>query len=72
MPQFSYRARDAQGALVEGILDCPDRTIAIRQIEQKRYIPIKIEVVDSRPLAAEKAVTPQKTAAWRLEVNAKM
>ena len=63
MPQFSYRARDAQGALVEGILDCPDRTIAIRQIEQKRYIPIKIEVVDSRPLATEKTVALQKTAA---------
>lgn len=55
MPQFSYRARDAQGALVEGILDCPDRSVAIRQIEQKRCIPIKIEAVDVRPAASEKA-----------------
>lgn len=55
MPQFSYRARDAQGALVEGILDCPDRSVAIRQIEQKRCIPIKIEAVDARPAATEKA-----------------
>jgi type II secretory pathway component PulF len=55
MPQFSYRARDAQGALVEGILDCPDRSVAIRQIEQKRCIPIKIEAVDGRPAATEKA-----------------
>ncbi len=55
MPQFSYRARDAQGALVEGILDCPDRTVAIRQIEQKRCIPIKIEAVDGRPATTQKA-----------------
>src|SRR3984893_4436453 len=55
MPQFAYRARDAQGALVEGVLDCADRTIAIRQIEQKRCIPIKIEVVDARPEVSGKA-----------------
>jgi type II secretory pathway component PulF len=45
VPQFSYRARDAQGGLVEGVLDCPDRSVAIRQIEQKRYIPIRIEAI---------------------------
>jgi len=61
MPQFSYRARDAQGALVEGVLDCPDRTIAIRQIEQKRCIPIKIEVVDARPEPSSKTAVA-KTA----------
>ena len=49
MPQFSYRARNAQGALVEGVLDCPDRSVAIRQIEQLRYIPVRIEVVGSAP-----------------------
>ncbi|HXY02821.1 MAG TPA: type II secretion system F family protein, partial [Terriglobales bacterium] len=32
---------------------------AIRQIEQKRCIPIKIEVVNARPTATEKAVTPR-------------
>ena len=45
MPQFTYRARDAQGALVEGTLDCADRAVAIRQIEQQRCIPIRIEAV---------------------------
>lgn len=45
MPQFTYRARNAQGALVEGVLDCADRAIAIRQIEQQHCIPIKIDVV---------------------------
>src|SRR5438094_6469344 len=45
MPQFSYRARNAQGELVEGVLDCADRAVAIRQIEQQRCIPIRIEAV---------------------------
>ena len=62
MPQFAYRARDAQGALVEGVLDCADRSIAIRQIEQKRYIPIKIEVVNARPDTADKALKPKPVA----------
>src|SRR2546430_13906480 len=49
MPQFSYRARNAQGELVEGVLDCADRTVAIHQIEQKRCIPIRIEAIGARP-----------------------
>ncbi len=49
MPQFSYRARNSQGGLVEGTLDCPDRSVAIRQIEQLQYIPIRIETVSVGP-----------------------
>ena len=33
MPQFSYRARNARGELVEGVLECADRAVAIHQIE---------------------------------------
>src|SRR5436305_4810415 len=54
MPQFSYRARNAQGELVEGVLDCADRAVAIHQIEQKRCIPIRIEVVGAPPANADK------------------
>jgi type II secretory pathway component PulF len=59
MPQFSYRARNAQGGLVEGVLDCPDRSVAIRQIEQLHYIPIRIESVggESKNGAREAATT---------------
>src|SRR5437763_4610063 len=57
MPQFSYRARDAQGVLVEGVLDCADRTIAIREIEQKRCIPIRIEMIDGKPQPTQKTAT---------------
>jgi type II secretory pathway component PulF len=54
MPQFSYRARNPQGELVEGVLECADRTIAIHQIEQKRCIPIRIEAIGGRPEGADK------------------
>ena len=54
MPQFSYRARNAKGELVEGVLECADRTVAIHQIEQQRCIPIRIDVVGARPEAADK------------------
>ena len=65
MPQFAYRARNAEGALVEGVLDCPDRSVAIRQIEQQRCIPIKIDIVGGAAAsrrngaAAEAAPTTQ-------------
>ncbi|MDQ6623309.1 MAG: type II secretion system F family protein [Verrucomicrobiota bacterium] len=62
MPQFSYRARDAQGGLVEGTLDCPDRGVAIRQIEQLHYIPIRIEVVGTQPQLVKGASTTATVA----------
>src|SRR5213080_2410266 len=54
MPQFTYRARNAQGTLVEGVLDCSDRAIAIRQIEMQQCIPVRIEMLGTEP----KVVTP--------------
>ena len=45
MPEFAYKARNAEGGLVEGVLNCPDRGIAIRQIEQQNCIPIRIDAV---------------------------
>jgi type IV pilus assembly protein PilC len=78
MPQFSYRARNAQGGLVEGVLDCPDRSVAIRQIEQLRYIPVRIEAVASAPpvvkegkngaAATTKAATAPATATQKLKI----
>jgi type II secretory pathway component PulF len=49
MPQFSYRARNAQGGLVEGVLDCADRAVAIRQIEMQQCIPVRIEMLGTEP-----------------------
>ncbi|MDQ6809478.1 MAG: type II secretion system F family protein [Verrucomicrobiota bacterium] len=58
MAQFSYRARNAQGGLVEGVLDCPDRAVAIRQIEQLHYIPVRIEAVGVAPQVVTRGATP--------------
>src|SRR2546423_9891124 len=55
MPQFAYRARNAQGSLVEGVLDCADRAVAIRQIELQHCIPIRIDVVDAAKSTETKA-----------------
>src|ERR1700745_3005053 len=54
MPQFSYRARDAQGSLIEGVLDCADRAVAIRQIELQKCIPVRIELVGPERKAAQR------------------
>jgi type II secretory pathway component PulF len=54
MPQFAYRARDAQGTLVEGVLDCADRAVAIRQIELQKCIPVRIELVGPEPKTAQR------------------
>jgi general secretion pathway protein F len=66
MPQFSYRARNAQGGLVEGVLDCPDRSVAIRQIEQLHYIPVRIDAVASEapaPKSGKNGTTATPAAA---------
>jgi type II secretory pathway component PulF len=71
MPQFSYRARNAQGGLVEGVLDCSDRSVAIRQIEQQRCIPIRIEAVAATAEAKNGATgssAPLMPAAHTLKV----
>ena len=54
MPQFAYRARNAQGSLVEGVLDCPDRAVAIRQIELQKCTPVRIELVGPEPPTAQR------------------
>jgi len=65
MPEFSYRARNAQGGLVEGVLNVADRSVAIRQIEQQNCVPIRIvavaaapQVIDSKGRPAVAAPTP--------------
>lgn len=55
MPEFAYKARNAQGGLVEGVVNCADRTGAIREIEQQNCTPIRIEPVLA--VAASPAIT---------------
>src|SRR5262249_20608356 len=67
MPQFTYRARNAQGGLIEGVLDCADRAIAIRQIESQHCIPIRIDVVDApKPAETKSRAPPAQKKLWLL------
>ena len=69
MPQFSYRARDAQGSLVEGVLNVADRSVAIRQIEQQNCIPIRIEAMAAEPASLDgKAAPPSPAATQNLKI----
>ncbi len=68
MPQFAYRARNAQGGLVEGVLDCADRSVAIRQIEQQRCTPIRIEPVEGAPKAALRERSTIERAAQNFKI----
>jgi type II secretory pathway component PulF len=68
VPQFAYRARNAQGALVEGVLDCADRAVAIRQIELQQCIPVRIELAGAEPkvVRREGSAPPSPTRALKI------
>ncbi len=70
MPQFSYRARNAQGGLVEGVLNVADRSVAIRQIEQQHCVPIRIDAVASAPQVVNgKPVTTTAAPTQNLKIS---
>jgi type II secretory pathway component PulF len=68
VPQFAYRARNAQGNLVEGVLDCPDRAVAIRQIELQKCIPIRIDLVGAEPKISRRDVLAVAPARQSLKI----
>ncbi len=63
MPQFHYVARTSKGDLVEGVLDCPDRGSAIREVEKTKGFPIRIkpagEAVAGTQIQNPSALGPQ-------------
>ena len=58
MPQFHFLARAANGEMVEGLLECADRSAAIREVEKTKGFPIRI-----KPAAEAGGATQAKTAA---------
>jgi type II secretory pathway component PulF len=44
MAQFSYRARRRSGELVQGLIDVPDRSAALAQIERLGLFPVSVDV----------------------------
>jgi type IV pilus assembly protein PilC len=43
MAQFSYKARKRSGELVEGVLEVPDRSAALAQIQRSGLFPIAVD-----------------------------
>ena len=69
MPQFSYRARNAQGGLVEGVLNVTDRAVAIRQIEEQDCVPIRVDAINATPQARDgKAAAATTPPAQQLKI----
>lgn len=57
MPAFSYRARKRNGEIVTGVLDVPDRALALSQIERLGLFPVAVEASKS---AASKSDKPKE------------
>jgi len=43
MPQFAYKARRRSGEVVTGVLDVPDRSAALAQIERLGLLPVMVD-----------------------------
>src|SRR5713101_820356 len=43
MPQFAYKARRRSGEVVQGVLDVPDRTAALVQIDRLGLFPVMVD-----------------------------
>jgi type II secretory pathway component PulF len=64
MAQFTYKARRRTGEAVEGILDVPDRSAAVMQIEKLGLLPVAINAAKGSALAkAERAARAKDTKA---------
>ena len=55
MPQFAYKARRRSGEVVNGVLDVPDRSAALMQIERLGLFPVMIDASKAGVANAEKA-----------------
>ncbi|HEY4416645.1 MAG TPA: type II secretion system F family protein [Verrucomicrobiae bacterium] len=50
MPQFSYKARKRTGELVEGVLEVPDRSAALMQIQRSGLFPLAVDAAKAGAL----------------------
>src|SRR4051812_10750933 len=65
MPQFRYVARSVEGKLVDGVVTSNDRSAAIRQVEQQRFVPIRIEAMPDTTASGVAAARKVEKAAER-------
>ena len=74
MPEFRYTARNTDGLLVDGTVVANDRTGAMAQIEQKRCVPIQIQLATggggkSAGTLANTAVSAKQAGAPSREIS---
>ncbi|MDB6016586.1 MAG: Type secretion system protein [Pedosphaera sp.] len=60
MPQFAYKARRRTGETVQGVLEVPDRSAALVQIERLGLFPIKVDASKGSVAAAAEAEKAEK------------
>lgn len=65
MPQFSYKARRRSGEVVQGVLDVPDRSAALVQIERLGLFPVMLDAAKGGAAVA----TPQKSAETQINLK---
>lgn len=68
MPQFSYKARKRSGELVQGVIEVPDRSAALSQIEREGLLPIALDAVKGK---GSKAAKPARAPRGRAAESAK-
>jgi type II secretory pathway component PulF len=59
MPQFAYKARRRSGETVQGVLDVPDRSAALVQIERLGLFPIMVDASKANVAVAAAAEKPK-------------
>lgn len=59
MPQFAYKARRRSGEVVQGMLDVPDRTAALAQIERLGLFPVMVDGSKAAATAVAAAERPK-------------
>jgi type IV pilus assembly protein PilC len=60
MAQFAYKARRRSGEVVQGMLDVPDRTAALAQIERLGLFPVMVDSSKAATSAAAAAERPKE------------
>jgi len=69
MPQFRFVARSPQGAVLEGVLDCPDKASAIREVEKTKGFPVRIQPVTGDPAKPAAQISAPQTSATVLSMS---
>ena len=67
--RFRYRASDAEGRLVEGVVQAPTRGIALEELRRQRLVPVDISPLGGTPAPRRgRQSRAQALAAWARSV----